>query len=345
MKILIADDDPVSRRRLETILSKWGYEVITARDGTEAWRELQAEDSPSLAILDWMMPGVDGPELCRRIRKRGDERYTYVIILTSLDTRDDLVLGMESGADDYVVKPFDAQELRVRLRAGRRILELQSQLIAAREALEVKATHDALTGLWNRAAILEMLDCELARSERENKPLCVVLGDIDKFKHVNDTYGHLAGDAVLRETARRATSVVRRYGPVGRYGGEEFLFVVPVCGGPDALRVAERIRGSIGTAPMDTSEGLIPVTISLGVAVTEGRGPVNRDALLRAADRALYQAKRAGRDRVELSSAGESADASEANRSRSELPASDPPTGRANPAVAPLHLDRTVPAA
>jgi two-component system cell cycle response regulator len=207
MRILIAEDDPVSRRLLEAKLVNWGYEVVVTRDGNEAWQALQADDAPRLAILDWMMPGRDGVAVCREVRKGKGEPYTYLILLTAQAREEDLVTGMEAGADDYIAKPFKSSELKVRLRAGRRIIELQSELIAAREALRAQATHDPLTGLWNHEEILRILGLELVRAKREGRHVGVIMADLDHFKRVNDTYGHMGGDAVLRAAAKTMLSL------------------------------------------------------------------------------------------------------------------------------------------
>ena len=299
MKILLAEDNPVFQSMLKNMLTKWGYEVVLAGNGEEAWQILQQLQAPPLAILDWMMPGVDGVEVCRRLRA-AQQRYVYVILLTAKTEQKDLVEGMDAGADDYVTKPFNTHELRVRLRAGRRILDLQEQLLLAQDALRVQATHDGLTGLWNRTSILEILDREMARAGRESTPLAVLMADLDYFKQVNDTHGHLAGDAVLRESSRRMQAIIRAYDAVGRYGGEEFLVVLPGCDQSGGFAQAERLRQSISSKPFQTSSGDIPVTCSLGLSWTDGRGRFNTNALLRAADAALYQAKRAGRNRVEI---------------------------------------------
>ncbi len=299
MKILIAEDDPVSRRILEAKLVKWGYEVIATSNGDEAWRVLQADDAPNLAILDWMMPGLDGVEICRKVRKDDREPYTYIILLTSLHREEDLVTGMEAGADDYITKPFKASELRVRLRAGRRIIELQNELIEAREALREQATHDPLTGLWNREEILRILKQELSRAERENGHVSIIMADLDHFKNVNDSYGHMAGDAVLRLTTKRMTALLRSYDYIGRYGGEEFVIVLPGCDRESAAAFAERLRLCIGEENMDIPEGMIPLTISLGVATCSRQKSHDVDSLIQAADQALYRAKENGRNRVE----------------------------------------------
>jgi diguanylate cyclase (GGDEF)-like protein len=299
MKILAAEDNPVFQSMLRSMLTKWDYDAIIAHDGAEAWEILQAQDAPRLAILDWMMPGMDGVEICRRVRAARREPYIYILLLTARTESRDLVEGMEAGADDYLTKPFNAHELRVRLRAGRRILDLQEELLRAREALREQATHDSLTGLLNRACILDTLNSELARAGRESQPLALLLVDLDRFKQINDTHGHLAGDAVLREAARRMKGAVRRYDAVGRYGGEEFLIVLPGCSLSDAGAQAERIRLSVCGEPFHTTGGALPVTCSIGVACRPAPSPVDAANLVREADLALYRAKDNGRNRVE----------------------------------------------
>jgi len=299
-KILIAEDDPVSRRVLQAFLAKWGYEVLSASDGTEAARVFERQEAPTLAILDWMMPGIEGPELCRRVRGRKDRPYTYILLLTARTQKEDIFRGLESGADDYLTKPFDSQELRARLHVGQRILDLQSRLMEAGERLQFQATHDPLTGLCNHGAIIDAIDRESARQLREGGSFGIILLDIDHFKRVNDTYGHLIGDAVLKETGHRIASSVRPYDTVGRYGGEEFLIVAPSSDASGACRLAERIREAIGTLNFDTTTGPISVTVSCGVAVGGANKPVDSQALLQLADEALYRAKNNGRNRSEL---------------------------------------------
>jgi len=300
MKVLIADDEPVSRRLLELSLSRWGYHAIVASDGLEVARILQQPDAPRLLILDWLMPGLDGVQLCRQIRDSQSESYTYVLLLTSKRAKDDIVEGLESGADDYLTKPFDPHELKVRLRTGRRILHLMEQLVTAREALREMALHDPLTGLWNRAAAADMLDNELLRARREGTSLGVVMFDLDHFKAVNDTYGHPAGDEVLRETARTVRSVIRSYDFAARFGGEEFLIVLPGCDEVTAASHAERLRKAISRVVVKMPQGEIQFTASFGVAVTTRDADTDASSLIQSADGALYRAKRGGRNRVEL---------------------------------------------
>ena len=310
MKILIAEDDPVSRRLLEVTLSKWGYEVITCTDGQAAWDVLKAPDAPQLAILDWMMPRLDGLQVCKNVRNPAErlaEPYVYIILLTAKSQKTDMVIGLEAGADDYLIKPFDAQELRMRLRAGRRILDLLDELVRAREILREQARKDSLTQLCTRATVLELLKHELDRAQRtsmgRDAPVSVVLADLDHFKHINDTYGHLAGDAVLREAARRMRDAVRPYDSIGRYGGEEFLLVLSNCDTLGAAALAERLLQAVRKDTMVLAEGTVSVTLSAGVATS---GVIqDPETLVGAADAALYRAKRGGRNRVEVATAAD----------------------------------------
>jgi two-component system cell cycle response regulator len=296
VKVLIADDDPVSRRLLQVTLSNSGYETAIAVDGVEALRMLEEKDSPRLVILDWIMPNMDGVEVCRTIRRRTAEPYSYVILLTVKGQQREIVEGLESGADDYITKPFDLLELKARLRAGRRILELQDQLIASRDLLRFEASHDAQTGLLNHAAIMEVLHKEVLRAKRERTPLGVIMVDLDHFKAVNDRHGHLAGDTVLREVSTRLQNAMRPYDSVGRFGGEEFIVVAPGCDLAKVTTLAERLRQSICDRPVQESTNTISITASLGVSTAaEASGP---DDVLRMTDEALYKAKLEGRNRV-----------------------------------------------
>jgi two-component system, cell cycle response regulator len=293
--VLVAEDDPMFRKILQNWLQSWDYKVIVATDGTEAWSILQQERPPDLLILDWVMPGIDGMELCLRIRERQSPSYQYILVVTANDARQDVVRGLEAGADDYLTKPFDKGELRARLRVGTRILTLQEDLIRAREDLRFQATHDVLTGIWNRRAVLDLLHREIERAARFHASTGVLMLDLDHFKKINDTYGHLTGDAVLKETAQRITQVVRSYDFVGRYGGEEFLVLLPGCNKEQAEHSGERIRLAVTATPVFAAGSEIPVTISIGATATIG-GPETE--VLAIADAALYQAKSAGRNRT-----------------------------------------------
>ena len=298
MKVLAAEDNPVFQSMLSNMLAKWGYEPVIARDGNEAWAALQQPDGPQLAILDWMMPGLNGVDICRAVRSAAREPYVYILLLTARADSQDLIEGMDAGADDYLTKPFQAHELRVRLRAGRRILDLQQQLLAAREALREQATHDGLTGLLNRSAILETLDKDLARAARAGQSLSVLMIDLDHFKRINDTYGHAAGDVVLREAAGCMRHTIRTYDSAGRYGGEEFLVVLPGCDRASAILQAERLRETLAAYPFVQGPARIDVTCSIGVSSRLRATPGDAQVLLREADLALYGAKGDGRNRV-----------------------------------------------
>jgi two-component system, cell cycle response regulator len=300
IRILVAEDDPVSRRVLEVFLLKRGFEVVTAANGTEALQLLEKDDAPRLAILDWMMPGMEGIQVCQKIRERPAQAYVYILLLTAKSQKEDLLKGLDSGADDYLTKPFDPQELHARLRVGLRILDLQDSLIAAREELRFRASHDALTGVSNRGAILETLRREHSRQMRAGGSFGIIMLDLDHFKTINDTRGHPCGDAVLQEAAKRMTLSVRAYDTVGRYGGEEFLIIVPAADAPSVLALAERIRKTFESKPIETQQGDVSITASFGVAASSSAKQTPPDALLRLADEALYRAKARGRNCSEL---------------------------------------------
>ena len=297
MRILIAEDDVTSRLLLRRVLENWGYEVTATGDGAEALRALEAEVAPRLAILDWMMPEMDGVDVCRRLRVRQTLQPPYIILLTALGDKESVVTGLEAGADDFVRKPYDPDELRARLAVGRRLVELNDELLGAQHALEILARTDALTGVLNRGAIVGELEQEAARASRDGSLLGLGMLDIDRFKLVNDTHGHAAGDAVLCEIVQRVLDVMRPYDAFGRFGGEEFLVIVPGCGETELRDVLERIRRAISRAPFVVDGEEVAVTVSLGGAV---RGRDSADRLIARADDALYTAKEQGRDRVVL---------------------------------------------
>lgn len=299
MKILVAEDDPSASRLLDATLRNWGHEVIAARDGEEAWQLLCGPEPPSLALVDWKMPLVDGPELCRRIRAQKRELYTYILLLGA-ESRENLVEGLKAGADDFLGRSFDDHELQARLLSGMRILEMQAQLIASREALRHQATHDPLTGLWNREAVLDILRRELARAKRDGTSIGIIMADLDHFTRVNDRLGHQIGDHILRECGQRLGSSIRLYDSVGRYGGGGFLLVLPRCEAPHLYSLAERLRDSISAKPLNGSADSVSVTCSLGAVATNQARGATQDLLLRAVDAALFRAKGRGRNRVEI---------------------------------------------
>ena len=297
MKILVAEDDLTSRALLKTILTSWDFEVSVVADGEEAWHVLSGGDAPRLAILDWMMPGLDGLEVCRKVRAMGSPHPPYLVLLTARGSKEDIVAGLEAGADDHVGKPFDRDELRARLHVGQRFTELNEKLMQTQRTLEKQANTDVLTGAMNRRAILERLKQELARAKRQDTSVSVGLLDIDHFKHTNDTFGHAVGDLALQWVVKKATRAMRPYDGFGRFGGEEFLAIVPGVDPAKVRDVLERIRLAIVSSPADVGGQPIEVTVSIGGATGRG-GSV--DELIRAADDALYEAKAKGRNRVEM---------------------------------------------
>lgn len=298
MKVLVAEDSKLYRRMLTDSLAAWHYDVILAKDGIEALRCLRQPDPPPIAIVDCMMPGLSGLEVCRTIRK-SDGPYTYVILISAQQDHQDVIRGFELGADDYIGKPFNELELRARLQVGARIISIQQQLLAVQRELEHHAQVDSLTGLWNRGAMFRRLNGEIERSKRFGLPLCVCLADLDHFKQVNDGWGHLAGDTVLHKVAEAMMSLVRGYDSVGRYGGEEFLIIAPETCAADGRRLGERVRS--GVAAQTFAPPGLNVSMSIGVA--EWTPDETMDELLERVDGALYLAKNRGRNRVELASA------------------------------------------
>ncbi len=306
-RVLVIDDSPVYRRLMAGYLHEWGFEVTIAENGAEGWKILEQSNRPNLVLLDWIMPGMDGVELCRKLRaQRSSDLYVYMILVTSKENPADLLKAMEAGIDDYLVKPFDEQQLRARLLVAQRIVALQKELIEARESMHHATIYDGLTGLLNRQEIVEFLRRELVRSAREKKPVTVILADIDLFKMINDQLGPLAGDEVVKEVGRRLRSKLRAYDGVGRYGGEEFLLVLPGCDLTSGLIRADQVRSFVSSKPVEASAKSRTVTVSMGVAVASGETEADIQLLLNQADAGLFKAKRNGRNRVEqVDEAGE----------------------------------------
>ncbi|MBU0767802.1 MAG: diguanylate cyclase [Proteobacteria bacterium] len=293
MKVLIAEDDPISRRVLEANLLEWGYEVMVASDGGEAWEIIQQPESPNLIISDWMMPRMDGLALCREIRNMEKSEYIYFIILTTKGEKKNIIEGLEAGADDFLTKPFNREELKYRIRIGERIINLERRIMEL-------ANTDPLTGLLNRRAFMARMGQEMLRAKRKKTPLSLILTDIDHFKSVNDTHGHQAGDLVLQRFASQLTTSARPYDFVGRYGGEEFVVCLPEADGGQAVSVAERMRRQIEDMEImlpDESRS-IRITASFGTAFYSIESGENIDLLIKKADDALYLAKNKGRNCV-----------------------------------------------
>jgi two-component system cell cycle response regulator len=298
MKILIAEDDPTSLMILVAVVSEWGYEPIAVEDGAQALTVLQAEEPPRLLLLDWEMPELNGLALCKLIREEDTSNPPYIILLTGRNNTEDLVTGFKVGANDYIAKPFENAELQARLQVGKRMLDLQYELNRAKEAMAFQANYDELTGLMNRRAVMKSMASEIERSKRNLQPLYICMCDIDHFKRINDTLGHLAGDAVLKEIAQRFNTCLRSYDICGRYGGEEFLIILN-SNENHVQDVFERVRQAIADTPFTYEQTKLDVTISCGVTLlsppTDER---NSTQLLSDADAALYEAKNTGRNRT-----------------------------------------------
>ncbi len=297
-RVFVGVHEWATRQRLVALLRTWGFDVVASKHGVEALSILRQDQCPELVILSKTLPGVDSLELCRQISSDSGERSPWILMLHDpSDKQDDVVHAVECGVVDYLSVRFDEQELRARLLSAVRTLERQSGLIKARDAFREQAMRDGLTGLWNRNAILDILRVELFRAERNDRSTGILMVDLDHFKSVNDDYGHLVGDAVLQETSRRLKSAVRPYDSLGRYGGEEFLIVVPGADVNELCELAERLRAVIEAIPMLAGPYKIPITLSIGVAVAPA-GNQSAPEALAIADAALYKAKKNGRNRI-----------------------------------------------
>jgi two-component system cell cycle response regulator len=296
MNVLIAEDDIISCRALEKNLEDWGYKVFVTKNGEEAWEIIKKEEI-RLAILDWGMPKIDGLELCHKIRNEyqpAEEKYIYIILLTGRDLEKDIIRGLSAGADDYITKPFSYMELKVRIQNGERIITLQDVQLQ-------KANTDSLTQLWNRKRILEILEEELNRNWRGNKPVTCIMLDIDNFKSINDAYGHPVGDRIIIEVASRLQRGVRSYDKIGRYGGDELLLVLPGLNRANAEAVAERLRKSVCSEKIQTDAGALDTTVSLGVSVFDNTSRPSIERIIEESDHALYMAKGKGRNSTVVS--------------------------------------------
>ena len=297
-QVLIADDDPISLLLVRRHLERVGYSVSTATTGLEAVAGLMDPNGPTLAVLDWMMPEVDGPEIIRRLRADRPDRYVYTILLTSRKLPSDLLTAFDSGADDYLTKPFDARELIARLRVGERIIRLQTSLKEANKRLHDVATLDTLTGLPNRRETVRVLKETIAHQRARNMPLAVLMIDLDHFKKVNDRFGHAGGDQALQQVGTLLRKGLRLHDMVGRIGGEEFLAVLPECDSSSLLNIAERFRSAVSDSPVQFEGKSIPMTCSIGAAYCFPEQRLDAAQMMKAADEALYRAKAGGRDQV-----------------------------------------------
>lgn len=305
MRILIAERDVASRRVLEMALTQWGQDVICSSDGAETFQILQGPGAPELVILDWALHGMDGLQICREIAKGAVTPPPYAILLADRAQGQDPLAGMEAGAHDCLVKPFDADDLRIRLKAGQRFLEMQRELGTARNTLRTTVAVDPLTGLWNRGTLLEHLGREVERARRENAALGVILADLDDFKAVNDAYGHTVGDAVLQEVGKRLSRSLRPYDGIGRLGGDEFLIVSPGCDFDATVSLAERLRACIASHLVKVGSKMVPISLSAGVAAAGSSSSMREaDAFVRAAETALHQATEQARNRVAIAANG-----------------------------------------
>jgi len=292
-RILVAEDSNYYRRLLEDTLTGWGYEVVLAGDGAQAWEILQREDSPQLIILDWLMPGMSGLEVCRAIRGKLPKPYRYIILLSGMDGQENVFHGLEAGADDYIIKPFNPQELKYRLRIGQRIIDYENSLMRL-------AMTDPLAGILNRWAFMERLESEIQRSRRFKLPLTLAIMDIDDFKRVNDVHGHQAGDRVIQRVARELSANIRSYDFLGRYGGDELILCLPGVDQPQAQGIVERLRRVVESIRLDLDEGdeTIRVTASFGFTGLLDCPDESLDLMVKRADEALYLAKARGKNRV-----------------------------------------------
>jgi diguanylate cyclase (GGDEF)-like protein len=299
VKILVVDDELVSRLVVQAAVERLGHQWVAASDGEEAWRHFQ-EDRPDVLITDLLMPGVDGLQLCRRVREAAETGYTYIILATMLGDREDVVRGMEAGADDYLVKPVEPFDLQAKLIAAERVTALHAELGRYRTELAELARTDALTQLANRRSLEEDLRMLDARSQRYGREYCVAICDIDYFKKYNDTLGHQAGDEALRTVAARLAAEVRASDGVYRYGGEEFVLVLPEQNLEKARAAVERVRAAVQRMaiphPAGGPDGV--VTMSFGIAGWRPGQTATVEEVLEQADAALYEAKEAGRNRV-----------------------------------------------
>jgi len=301
-QVAVVDDDPAIRRLVRLFLKRSGYESIEFGMGEEA-REQLPKTEWDLAILDRRLPDMDGVELCRQLKDEPELRNRYIIMLTGEDDQEDKVQGLDLGADDYITKPFQYPELMARIRAAKRIVDLQKELLESNRRLELLSITDGLTKLYNHRHLQDELSRAFEESARYQRPLSFVIVDLDFFKKVNDTYGHAIGDEVLKAISTIFQESIRTTDLAARYGGEEFALMLPETQLDDALSFAEQIRRSIELTPVRTHAGPIAATVSIGVATVPHPRIHSAKELIVAADKALYRAKKNGRNQVQADGA------------------------------------------
>ena len=301
--ILVVDDEPVSRNILEKFLHKAGYQVVAAENGLEALQVLKDNFIP-IVITDWMMPEMDGLELCKAIRKTNFPGYIFSILITSRDSKEDIVAGLESGADEYLTKPFNNAELRARLYTAERILKLEKSLKKANEEIRQLSITDPLTNCFNRGYLNQRLPHEISRSRRYSRPLSIIMCDIDHFKKINDAYGHQVGDEILKKLVESIKSEIRvGVDWIARYGGEEFIIVVPETNLEGAEVLAERLRQTVSKEIVKAEKKNLSITASFGVTCfdcSKHSDKTYSETMIKEADSSLYQAKNEGRNRVKV---------------------------------------------
>jgi two-component system, cell cycle response regulator len=300
LRVLVAVRAEAGEKVARAVVSSQGHEAVCAGDGDTVWSVLRTSDAPELVLLDAGLPGLDWLELCRRIRGQESQvrPATYVVLLNASRAQAELVPTMQAGPDDCLIEPLEVTELELRLRAASRTVAAEADLQATLTDLRLQSTHDDLTGAWSRPAMLDALAVEVIRAQRDGVPLGVLMVDLDNFKEINDGHGHLAGDAVLREAAQRMIQVVRPYDCIGRYGGDEFVAILPRCSAREVLALAERLRQAVGSREVVTPWVTTSVTVSIGATCQELGVPATMQGLLHAADDALYLAKASGRNRA-----------------------------------------------
>jgi two-component system, cell cycle response regulator len=299
MEILIADDDRCALGLLREMLQYFGHDVVAAHDGNEAWQLLERPNAPDLVVLDGMMPGMDGVTLCGKLRSLPRSISPYIILVTGMTDQKDFMAALAAGADDYITKPFNPDELFMRIRAGERIVKLQYESLAARDALKKRADYDLLTGLLKQAAILDVLQREFDESSRSGRPVTIMMAGIDRLGEINDLHGREAGDKVLAETAKRMALEVHSYETIGRYGGNDFLVVLSECDLTAAGIVAERVQHAIAAQEYDVAGGKMSLTMSVGLASSSELTFPTQKMLIALAYAARCDAKLPGHDRAD----------------------------------------------